>query len=345
MPGRIAISMEREPNFFAEEKAWPASDALPSFRQTIVARAEGEIVGAGSCTFHQRFINGHPRRVGYLNGLRLNARFSGRFGVARRGYRCFEELQHDFPADCYFTTIAADNQRPRRVLERGLPGMPRYHYVCDYVTALIPVRRSATKPARNTPSESQPGLRADLSEMLNRHSRDYQLAPCWTAERLLALQGLGLDPENFTVVWEAGLPIACAALWDQRGFKQTVIRDYARALRSCRPLINLVSRWLSRPGLPEPNRPLAQAVLSHLATPAERPELVLEIVKRVLRLGVRQGIEFLTIGFAEKDPRLGLLRRSFAAREYRTRLYQVQWPDLPFVAWDGRVPFPEVALL
>jgi hypothetical protein len=45
------------------------------------------------------------------------------------------------------------------------------------------------------------------------------------------------------------------------------------------------------------------------------------------------------------DPRLALLRLSFPAREYRTRLYQVQWPDLPFVEWDQRVPYPEVALL
>ena len=57
------------------------------------------------------------------------------------------------------------------------------------------------------------------------------------------------------------------------------------------------------------------------------------------------GIDWLALGFAAADPRLALLRHGFAAREYRSRLYHVRWPDFPGEAPDERLPYPEIALL
>ena len=118
MPGQITLTLEREPDYFADA-GLPGTE-----KQTIVANEGGRVVCMGNCSIRERFVNGQPRRVGYLGGLRLDARAAGRFDILRRGYEFFRELQADRPADFYFTSIAADNAPARKFLERGLPGMP-----------------------------------------------------------------------------------------------------------------------------------------------------------------------------------------------------------------------------
>src|SRR5262245_23014681 len=89
MSGRISISLEREPDYFAD--AYLPGEA----KQTVIARENGRAVCVGSCTVRQRFVNGEPARIGYLGGLRLDAPQAGRFDIVRRGYEFFRELQSE----------------------------------------------------------------------------------------------------------------------------------------------------------------------------------------------------------------------------------------------------------
>jgi hypothetical protein len=374
MAGQISLSLEREPDYFTEARHTYAD------HQTIVARDRGRVVCVGTCSFRQRFVNGQPRRVGYLGGLRLDHTVAGRSDILRRGYRYFRELQRMQPADFYFTAIAADNQRARQFLERGLPGMPRYEYLCDFVTLLVPVPHggsvaagvppaveggilppgpafelsSGDRVATRVPPGGTPGSTAgetpaatalELATMFDAHNRNHQFAPCWTAEELQALRPLDLRPDDFRVVRYGGKPVACAALWDQRSFKQTVIRGYSAPLAWARPWINLAARLLRKPALPAVGSTLAHATVSHLATSANQQEVLADLIRALFPLARSKGIEWLTLGFAATDLRLAVVQTHFAAREYRSRLYRVRWPDLPGDALDDRQLCPEVALL
>src|SRR5215469_4843109 len=87
MSGRISLSLEREPDYFADTQ-------LPDeTKQTIVAYGDGNLLCLGSCAVRERFVNGAPQRVGYLGGLRLDSFQAGRFPVVRRGYEFFRQLQ------------------------------------------------------------------------------------------------------------------------------------------------------------------------------------------------------------------------------------------------------------
>jgi hypothetical protein len=85
--------------------------------------------------------------------------------------------------------------------------------------------------------------------------------------------------------------------------------------------------------------------VSHLATPADQPEVLTDLLRSLFAPARSKGIEWLTLGFAATDPRLAVVQTHFAAREYRSRLYRVRWPDLPGDALDARLLCPEVALL
>jgi len=188
---------------------------------------------------------------------------------------------------------------------------------------------------------------AKLIPQLNEHNRHYQLAPGWTANDLVALKSLGLNEQDFCLEPANGQITGFAALWDQRRFRQAVVRDYAPWLRLARPLLNLTARLIGTPRLPAIGAILPNAFASHLAVRTERPETITAVVNELRALARRRGIGLLTMGFAANDPRLVLLRNHFRSREYLSRLYIVRWPEVGGAACelDGRVLAPEVALL
>ncbi len=336
MPGRISLSLEREPDYFADARMPGES------KQTIIAREGGRVVCTGSCTLRRRFVNGVPRRVGYLGGLRLDARHAGRFDLLRRGYDFFRELQADEPADFYFTSIATDNARARAVLERGLPGLPAYEFIGDFVTRLLPTNLS---PAREHEKGNRPGSWAEQVAMLNQQNRRHQFAPCWSDAELAALHPLGLDLADFHRI-TSGVEFASAGIWDQRIFKQTVIRGYASPLKQARPLLNIARRFTGGIRLPAMGETLANAFILNL-TASENQKEVVQLLKLLLGIAAGRGIELLTLGLAANDPRLRWVRRHFRGREYHSRLYLVHWPELggPARELDERILGPEAAWL
>lgn len=326
MAGRIRLTLEREPDFFA---AFGGAE-----QQTIVARVEGRLACAGWCAFRERYVNGTPRRVGYLAGLRLHPDFAGRFDLARRGYEFFHELQRPRPADCYFTSIATDNHRARRFLERELPGLPRYTPLAEFVTLLLPAAHG-----RSHPADEDGGSPEERATRLNQHNRPFQLAPCWPAEELRALAAENARPVTI------GDGRASATLWDQRAVRQTVVRGYAPTLRLARPVLNALPRWLTPARLPAPGVPLAHAFAAQLALGPEDGAALLALTQALRHRAAAAGLDYVTFGFDARDPRLMALRRLGGGREYRSQLYAVSWDDLPATPLNLTICAPEAALL
>lgn len=268
MAGQISVSLEREPSYFAEAACTQLD------HQTIVARENNRLICMGSCSFRTRFVNGRAGRVGYLGGLRLDQQAAGRFDVLRRGYNFFRELHHE--TEPCFTAIASDNERAIRFLERAAPGMPIYDYVGEFVTAVLPVRKR-TRANRSLTIERASNI-DELVVFLNEHNCHYQFAPSWTAEDLLRLRGLGLQIGDFWQIRSGGRIAACGTLWDQRSFKQTVVRAYAAPLSWARRWLNPMFAVCGRPQLPPVGTTLAHGFISHLAVAADQPELLIELV-------------------------------------------------------------------
>lgn len=336
MEGAVQVSFQREPSFFGSTGLAGADD------DTILAFLGDELAGMGRLTVRPCWAHGAERRVAYLGELRLGSLARGRSDIVRGGFEHIRDLCHRHAAEVVFTSVAADNHRARRLLERGLRGFPRYRYLAEFVTLLIPVRRA---PSAADGCERKPPARIeDLADLLNRHGRQFQLAPVWSPERLRALVPHGLTPEAFSVLGAEG-EFACAALWDQRHFRQTVIRGYAPALRLVRPVLNAFGRIAGRVELPPVGATVPYAFASPLA--ANNGEALVDIVAAVAGQAGGRGVRLLTLGFDARDSRLRRIRNRFGGREYRTRLYQVSW-SCDFDAVDlgtDRLFLPDVALL
>lgn len=338
MRGAIAITFEREPDYFLGGNLAGASDC------TLLAFDAGRLLCMGRATTRDLWLNGRAQRATYLGELRLDAAASGRLDILRGGYRRFRELQGERPPALFFTSIATDNHRARRLLERGLPGLPRYLPLGDLTTLLLATGR-APRP-RHPLEPLSPGQLADGA---NAHGAQHQLAPVWTAEAIAALAGRGLAAEDCLGLRHEGRLVAAGALWDQRGFRQTVIRGYAPALRVARPLLNALGPLAGYPRLPAPGSRLAHGFLSPLALPPAESlsgaALLRDFVAAFCRRAAARGLAFLTLSLPAADPRIATLRRHFRCRAYQTGLYQVAWPGDVALTLDARPLQPDVALL
>lgn len=337
MPGAVTVGFEREPDYFR------GTDLANGDDQTIVVHRGERLVCMGRCTRRRCWINGAPHRVGYLAELRLDGAARGRFAILREGYHFFHALQQDDPADLYFTSIAADNHRARRLLEAGARGLPAYHFLAELDTVLVAVPRHSNARALHLEPATEDHL-PDLLRVLQAHGHRHQLAAVWTGEMLSSLSAHGLPLSSIFLLRDGGEVVVCGALWDQRNFRQTVIHGYRQPLSVARPLVNLASRMFGTPRLPAPAAVLAHAFLSPLAWVAGAETRVPDFIEATFSQARQAGVEFLTLALPAGDSRLTALRRRFSTRTWRSRLYRVDWPESGPRELGASV-LPEVAFL
>jgi hypothetical protein len=222
--------------------------------------------------------------------------------------------------------------------------MPAYEFIGEFVTVLLPAQHRP--PTQNCATAPVPAT-DELVILFNEHGRRQQFAPSWSNAELTALNPLGLRESDFRFIHQRGQVVACAALWDRRAFKQTVIRGYAPALALARPALNLASRIVGGTRLPAVGQTLANAFVSHLNVAPDEPDALIALTAELRRLAAQRQIEILTLGFAANDSRLATIRGSFRIREYHSRFYVVRWPKIGGAArdLDARILAPETALL
>jgi hypothetical protein len=332
LPGAVRVAFTREPDYFAGEGLAGSADI------TLVARQDDRLVGMGRCSVNTLYRNGTPHRVAYLGELRVDPGATKSAALLRDGYAFL--VRHAGEADGYFTSIAGDNLRARRVLEHGPRlGLPRYSLLGDLVTLVIPVGRVGAASASD---ECDPIV---LTEWLDRQSRQYQLSMTWQRGRWGDLLRHGVSPSSAVVAMEGTEISAAAAIWDQRAFRQTVIDGYDDPVRMARPLYNGIQSLRGMAPLPSPGSVLPQGFL--LGAFVSRPDAWIRLWPMLANRARTLGLSWLSVSRQADDPELPVLRRLAGVREYHTSLYAVDWNDGPRWVndWDGRPFRPEVSLL
>ncbi len=341
MDGPIRLTFEREP----ELRLATAVEGERHATVLVRERASGRLLGMGSRSVRWAWVNGEPARIGYLAQLRRRPELAvGRHTLAAcyalcRAARRADELPYDT------TCIFAANRAARRLLERGLPGLPTYRRYAELRTLVLPVRRERQPAAVRRGSDE---ILPEIARYLAASLRRYQFAPLVTEDDLRSpARTRGLAPEDFFVAGGDGRMVGAVALWDQRSFKQVVVRGYAPALGRWRPLVNAALALGQRPRLPAAGTPLKLAYLSHLAVDADDPAVAVALLRAARREAARRGLDYLAICLAEANPMLPAVRRSFPCRELASWLYLTYHGDAPpaLTELDGRCPHLEAATL
>ncbi|HTK77764.1 MAG TPA: hypothetical protein VL371_21030, partial [Gemmataceae bacterium] len=344
MPGRIAVSFRREPSYFA------AAEIDGRFRQVVAARElnSGRIIGFGSRSVCQRYVNGLPTPIGYLSSLRLLAEHRNR-GLVARGYAYFRRLHADRRAPLYLTTIAEGNALALRLLTSGRAGLPRYHPAGQFLTAAIPWRQTSAKapPAESASLDVRirPATLDDVPaalDFLHAVGPRRQFFPCYDAEDLFTPCGplRGLGPDDVLLAIRGGAIVGTLGAWDQSDFRQTVVHGYGPPLSWVRPIYNAWARRSGRPRLPGAGDRFRCRFVALPLVADDDPVVFAALLDAVLTRVC--DADYIIVGLHEADPLLPVLRRH-RATWYRTHLFHVCWDDGEPVrqSLDGRPPYLE----
>jgi hypothetical protein len=324
MTGPIQVTLRREPNFF------DAASVEGPFHQVLIARETStrRIVGMGSRSVRLRWVDGHPRPVGYLGGLRLlpEARHKT---LLMRGYRELARLHGDGRADFYLTTIAEGNRPAMSALTGMRAGLPAYHDLGRYFTFVLPLHRRKVvraDPELHIRSLEQQDL-PRFVEFLNTWGRDRLFFPCLAADDFgsgaTTFRDLALD--RVLCAWRGDQRVGALAAWDQSSFRQTVVERYTGIVRWWKPFHNLYAAARGLPRFPTPGSQLRNLTLALPIADDDSGTLILKLLAAIQhRHRSTTAADSLLLGLFERDPLLKAVR-PLALHAYVTRVFVVTW--------------------
>lgn len=348
MPGSIELCLTREPSFF--HGAAIEGDSHYTFLAR--RRDDGTPLAMASLAVYDGWLDRKPARLGYLSQMRIAPFYRGHMGI-KRGFAHMRELFEELGLTFAVSTIFEANTAVRAMLERDSAAKPRYEPWGALTSMSLPVPRRPPQP-RERGFTLRRATDADLdaiAALLQEAYAPFQLAPCWTAAHLRSdSRTRGLAPQDFVVAETGSRLLGCAALWDQRSFKQTVVLGYHGATALLRPLVNVLGPLTGWPELPAPGSVLGQAFISHLAVVDRRVDVALALIDahRAHAAERRGEYDYLVLGVCDGHPLREALVKNLRHIAYRSRIYLVHWPEAAAMAarLDRGLPgFVEVAVL
>ena len=342
MDGEVSLAFAREPSYFL------ASAVQAPFHQVVVGRdaESGELVGVGTRAVRPGYVNGDVSPVGYLADLRLAPRYRGRT-VVGRAYRHLAELHRDGRARLYFTMIAEGNRLALSILASGRAGLPPYRDLGRFLSPAVNLR--GRKPPVDWGGEivrGRPEMLGEIVACLRRNLARRQLAPVYSEAAFGSPWLRGLRVEDLYVARRGGRVAGVVAAWDQRAFKQTVIRAYGRRLALARPFYNAAARLFGRPRYPPAGEALRSFYASLVAIDDDAPLVFRALLRALYNDHVGGAYHYFVLGLHERDPLVGALD-DYTLTPFAGRLFVVHFADgeEDWRRLDGRVPYVELAML
>lgn len=339
----MQVTFEREPDFFA------ACATRGESYQVGVGRdlASGRIVGLGTRSIGQAFLNGRPVPFGWLSDLRLQPAYRSGTLVAR-GYRFLRELHSDGRVALYGTVIFNGNETALRTIAAGRAGLPAYHDLGVIHCPGINLRRH--KPPVAWAGEivrGRPDLLPEIVDCLNRNNARKQLAPVHDLESFT--QGnrwMDFRPSDFYVACRDNKVIGVVGRWDQSSFKQTRVISYGKRLRWLVPAANALRALLGAPSFPRPGQYVPYFYVTFIAIDQDDVSVFRALLRKLYNDAVGSSFGYAMLGLHEHDPLLPALE-GYSLTPFAGRLFCVCFADGEHAhrCLDGRVPYVEAATL
>lgn len=339
MPGRVAIATPHEPDHRHAMRIAGEPTHEVVVRDPDHADA---VIGYGYRAVQQLMINGKPRRVGYLGGLRCDASLRAAIKVLGRCFDHLADTRTPDQAPYDLTSVMAENAVIRRALEKGLPGLPAYIPIGRMVTLTLRTGRArrGTKPQPAAVAD-----RAATQAIYAEHAACFNARPMRIPDKQVPHRGTpASEVATHLITAAARRRAGCLTLWDQRAVRQIVVSGYAPALRRARPVINLGLSLAGRPTLPRPGGRLEMAYASHAGFALDDAETAAALLDGARALAASRAIPLLSIGLPAEAPLLKPLIKRFRPWVTRSLIYAVT-TEPGAIDFDARPIWMEVATL
>ena len=339
MDSWVSITLEREPSYFK-------GISLMGKTYTLMFKEDDKVVGICACSYLPVHINTKIEKIGYLGLLRVSKPFRNKIRYIKYGFDAIDKMiPKEATVPYFFTSIASENFRARRLLESNLKGMPKYYPRGKMSTLIFSHRRGKIldllKQATKDDIEQ-------IATFYNQKASKYQFSPHLTKEWLENLDGsIGLKIDDFYLAKDdKGAIRGCLALWDQQQFKQSVIQKYKTPLKQIRKFYNLYARLSKRVELPKPKERLQYLFIAFFAFEDEK--IAINMLTEAAKLSKKiKGVKNSILGVSSKHPLMQKIIQEFRPAIYQTQIQTVvlanEKSNQPTM--DDCIVQPEVALL
>jgi GNAT superfamily N-acetyltransferase len=339
MEGDIALRIDRSPDFFALSRCRGAG-------WTIVAEADGRIVGCASVSRRPAYVGGRPTVMGHVGDIKVRPGHR-RAGVARRLLDEIARVEQSSDAAFYAATTAAGNAAvDGLVLDFGTDRT--VSRIATFVSRqLLPLARARVDRsfaiAHGSSADEE-----ELAALLDQAHGRYTFGPVFRdgAFRELLARSPGMQLSDYLVARRRGRIVAALGVWDQHAFKQTELVGLPRLLRWLTTAARIGGRPLGLPALPSEGEPLRFRYVRHPAHLAGEAEALAALVRHALGSARERREHFLLFTCAEGDP----IERSTAGLPRTTYRYDLvvgknrPWVEDDLGALASALPFDDAAL-
>ncbi len=316
--GNLALMYTRRPDAFSSLKSEGDDVDIIVCKDTKMDKT----IGFGACSVNELFINGEPKKTGYLFGLRGLTEYSRKYPLLHKGYQYLKKVYENKSIPLFITTILEDNFYAQKMLEKKRVFMPNYIKIGAYnVYSIKP------KKKRNPKSNLRKATKDDIPAIvrfLNERGKHFQLFPVLKEEDILNGRFRDLSYDDFYILFdEEGKEIlATGALWKQNAYKQYIVMHYGGIYKWIR-LFSFLFKFMGYPTLPEAGQQLNFSTLSFWAVKDNDIIVFKRFIDNISTYAYEKA-DILTIGIPDGNPFKEIIE-TYRRFTYRSLIYSVDW--------------------
>ncbi|MCJ7432750.1 MAG: hypothetical protein MUO77_04615, partial [Anaerolineales bacterium] len=290
-----------------------------------------------------------PQDLGYVGQIRIAEKYRGLW-LLQRGLSYFRDLHADGRTSAYWGVISAENRISRGILvdhrRRRFPSAREIARI--YTLGIILRNPKKPHPFGGQIERGSPEALADIVTFLGEYGAQRQFFPVYSVADFTEGEiTRDFDIRDFIVARRDGAIVGVLGLWDQSGYKQSIVREYDRSLRMVKPFYNLGARLLGSQPLPNLGEHIHSAYVSFICVANDDANVFAALLRAVYNLAAEGRYAYLMLGLTTADPLLPVARK-YPHIDYHSRLYLGSWEsenDGLGKKLDNRAPYIEIATL
>jgi len=339
MAGRIALRIDRDPDFFALLRARGERHLL------YVATHEDAIVGSLSAAIFRAYIGGKQENVAHIGDLKVLPQWSGKRLSLRLVAALEDHLRRDGIDLCF--NLVADGNHKVIAIGEGRHGNPVHQLLGRFfVNELLPSPFRKRDPAYTIAAATSDDIPA-IAAMLDSFARARNFARTAThAEVEQRIQTTASDPfTRILVARQHGRTVATLTVADTQHLRRNVPVGLPLSLRIALPILRLAFLPIRGLRIPRLGEPLAMLYIRHIGCAEHHKAALKPLISEARAIAFGRRATFLSIGLHERDPLraavAGLPGFTFTSRAMATSLLT---PGRVAGLAEG-VPFEDFALV
>jgi len=329
--GIAELNFERKPDYFFGARVSTQSVMVI----LAIEKASQEVVGIYSLGDRWVYVNGVKQNIRYASDLRIALQY-------RKGQLLpliFEEIKKlDKGGEYVQSVILADNAASLTAMLRKSPGGPTYHPYLSMNTYVISTLFDRVSSLNLEVRRATEHDVVRMQALFDVEAPKKQFYPVYDFARI------GVDPyyrdlqvSDYFLGFLDGELVGIIGTWNQKGFKQTRVVDYAGWMAALRPFYNWWSCLFG--GFPLPRKGhTVRYTGTHCLIIRDNDPVVFASILKAVRLDLRRkGEQTMIVGLCDNDP-LRLAMDRFVHKIMRTNHYLGCYSGDPRVGLDKARP-------